>query len=355
MAVWKLKGKRVLDFSLPTIAETSVLPFVVTRVSGEQFAGNVGDTVTLKVGELRARARDYEWRTRTAPIQFDDIYGGGYFPIKINKHVYSATKLTDEHLRMDEVNFAAEVAEPQAKAIGKDYEAKVLTAFRAANAKHKFTGTGQRFMPGTDPHLVALELRRLMDAEKRVPASGRVFLVGTDIAAEWLSSERLTSYDKIGQVNIPAVRDGIIGQFQGSPVIVHNELDPNEGFYLHNSSLVVASLAPYVPAGVSWGTTRSNSMGQALRLIRDYDANFLTDRAIMSTYLGTNEFRDSTDANGEWIFETGEVDPDDLAQMFPSGSVPTLQPVGTRKNVRIIPFKYEGLGSVLPEDALGGA
>lgn len=41
--------------------------------------------------------------------------------------------------------------------------------------------------------------------------------------------------------------------------------------------------------------------------------------------------------------------------MFPSSELPDLAPVGTRKNVRIIPFKYEGTGSVLPEDALGGA
>lgn len=350
MAVWKKKARKVLDFTIDTWQRQVIAPAVITRTSGDKFKGSLGDTVDLKVGGLRAKARDYEWRTRNAPIVFDDIFGGGSFPIKLNKHVTSATKLTDEHDTMDEIEFSREVTGPMAEAIARDYETKVLSALGSVNAKVSWNGTP--VADDVDPHLVTLELKRLMDQAKRVPAAGRVFLIGSDIAAQWVASDRLSRYDSIGGSAESAVRDAVIGRMAGSPVIVHPELDPTQGYYLHKSSLVVASVAPVKPRGAAFSETRTNSAGQGLTLVADYDINFATDRLLLHTYLGINEFRDETTAAGEWIFETGELDEDDLAQMYPPGERPTLAAPGTRKNVRIIPFRYASGGSVLPADAL---
>jgi hypothetical protein len=300
---------------------------LITRIGGDQFKGALGDTVTLRTNDrLTAVARAYTWRTRPAPIVLDDITGyEDGIPIKLDTHLYSATGLTDEHMTLDEIEFAREVLQPQAAAVGEELNARALAAFRAADWKRSFSVAA-----GTDPHLVAIEAQRLVNADKVAPAGGRVFLIGTDIAAEWLVSDRLSKYDWNGEVGTPAVRQATIGQLAGTPVVVHGELDPAEAYYFHRGSLVVANMAPVVPQGAVAGRTGVNAAGFAARWLQDYDAAYLTDRSIVSTFAGISEIKDE---------RKGGNGPDarDL-----------LEDEGARKNVRGLKITYTGTGSVLP-------
>jgi hypothetical protein len=299
---------------------------LVTRIGGDQFKGALGDTVTMRTNDrLVATARTYEWRTRTAPIVLDDISGfEDGIPIKLDTHLYSATGLTDEHMTLDEIEFAREVLAPQAQAVGRELNARALAAFRAADWKQSFTVAA-----GIDPHRVAVEARRRVDSDKVAPAGGRVFLIGSDIAAEWLVSDRLSKYDWSGETGTPAVRNATIGQLAGTPVIVHNELDPAEAYYFHKGSHVIANLAPAVPQGAVAGRTGVNAGGFSARWIQDYDAAYLTDRSIVSTFAGISEIKDERKGgNG--------LDKNDL-----------LEDPNARNNVRGLKITYTGTGSVI--------
>lgn len=330
MAVLKVKAKKVIDFFLPMVERELISPLLVTRLAGDNFKGALGDTVTLRMPGAQAVARDYNFRGRTAPIVLDDITGGAAVPIKINTHVYSATGLEDEHMTLDEVDFAAEVLAPQVAAVTDRLEAKTVAGVRATNAKHTLT-----FDATDDPFLVALEAKRRMDAEKVAPTTGRVYLVGSDIAAQWLASDRLSRYDSTGQEGTPALREAIIGRLAGSPVVEHSGLNPGEGYYFHKSGLVTANLAPVVPQGVVQGRTGITRNGSAVRWIQDYDPQYLRDRSVVSSFFGYNDIRDERNADGSWMFEQGDMDDEEFAVL---GINPATLPAAgaARRNVRVI-------------------
>lgn len=333
MAVKKVRAKRQVNYFLPMMERQLILPYVMTVMGGETFKGNVGDVVNVKVtdGSI-ATARDYDFRGRTGPIVLDDIFQtGGRMPIRLTTHVYSATGLEDEHFTLDDISFAREVLAPQVEAVVDRVEGKALAGFRNLHPKHTIEADA-----GEDPHLVALEAKRLMDADKVAPYSGRVFLVGSDVAAAWLASDRLTEANLADSVT-PALRDATIGRLSQAPVVVHNGLDPQEAFYMHSSGLVLGNAVPEVPLGAVTGSTGVGKRRIGARWIQDYDANYLRDRSVVSTFIGVNEIRDERDENGDWIIEEGEFDDEELEVMRTRnfGEV-EVQPVGTRKNVRIM-------------------
>lgn len=345
MAVKKVKAKKQINYFLPMVERQLILPYVMTVLGGDTFKGAKGDTVNFKVtdGSI-ATARDYDFRGRTGPIVLDDIYqSGGNIPIKLTTHVVSATGLEDEHFTLDDIDFAREVLAPQVNAVVERVESKALSGFRALHPKHQVT-----FDAGDDPHLIAVESKRLMDSDKVAPYSGRIFLVGTDVAAAWLASDRLSNYQSTGETGTPALRDAVIGTLSGSPVVVHNGLNADEGYYMHSSGLVLGNTAPEVPRGAVTGNSGISKRGIAARWIQDYDANYLRDRSVVSTFLGVNEIRDERAADGSWIVEEGEFDAEDLDVMRnKDGSAVVPVPVGTRKNVRILKFNVSGTGTVL--------
>lgn len=346
MAVQKVKAKKQINFALPMIERQLILPYVMTVLGGDNFKGAKGDTANIKVTEPSiAVARDYDFRGRTGPIVLDDIYqAGGSIPVKLTTHVYHATGLEDEHFTLDDINFASEVLAPQAEAVVSRVEAKALAGFRNLHPKH-----APALAADDDPHMVAIEAKRLMDSDKVAPTGGRVFLIGTNVEAAWRASDRLSEANLSDNVS-PNLRDAIIGRLSGSPVVVHNGLDPDEAYYMHSSGLVLGCVAPTVPKGAVTGNSAVGRRGIGATWVQDYDMNYLRDRSVVHTFLGVNEIRDERAADGSWIVEEGEFDDEDLAVMRNrDGSEVEPVAVGTRKNVRVIKFDTSagGFGSVL--------
>lgn len=301
MAVIKAKPEKLIQLALAIVERKVVSPYLSTRLPDGAFTGAKNDTVTMRIGELKAKARDYEFRTRTAPIVMDDIEGEGGIAFKLDKHVYSATALTLEHLTLDEINFVKEVLGPQATAVADDLEAKTLAKFATIPWKRTMALTAD-----TDPHLAAIEARRLLDADKVAPRAGRAYLIGSNVEAAWLASDRLSKYDSTGQEGTPALRDAIIGRLAGAPVISLMELDPNFIWYGHPSALAVANVAPVVPQGAKAGKQGVSKKGFAGTWIQDYDGNYAQDRSMFHAFAGFTDIRDERDASGALLDPTGE-------------------------------------------------
>lgn len=301
MAVIKAKPEKIVPFFLGMMARDSILPYVTTRVPQNFFNGAANDTVTLRVGGLipTAVARDYEWRTRTAEIQLDDIGPDGAesgIAVKLDTHLVSATALTDEQMTLDDIDFGREVLQPQVQAVTQRIESRVAAAFEAA----PFADT-LSFGDGADPLRVVVEAQRLLDSHKVAPREGRIFVVGTNIAAHFLTSDRISRYDSTGQTGTPALRDAIIGRIAGTSILVTTNIDPNAGFYVHPSALVTGNVAPVVPRGVTVGRSGVSANGFAARWIMDYDARYARDRSVVSSFMGITSVNDERDANGHII------------------------------------------------------
>ena len=285
-----IKAPRYGALAVAALNRRVVLPNVFTKYDGGNFVGALDDTVTFKLPGV-TQARDYEWRTRTNPIVLDKI-GRTAISIKLDTHTYSAVPITDEELTLDLTSFATEILDPQLNAVIERLEGKVMAGLRAA----PFKVTNLNASESDDPFDFALEAEATLDASF-APADGRKLLLGSN-AWRWLAkSDSLLKYDP--QQAQSAYRRSVVGQIANFEVVKSQRLAPNEIFAVHPSALVMANVAPGNPDGATY-SYRTQAQGFGVRVLKDYDPNFLRDRSIVSTFTGISSVNDEyeQDANG---------------------------------------------------------
>lgn len=285
-----IKAAQYAALAVAALNRKTVLPQVFTRFDGRAFVGALDDTVTFKLPGVTV-ARDYEWRTRTNPIVLDKI-GRTKVSIKLDTHTYSAVPITDEELTLDLSNFNVEVLTPQLQAVIERLEGKVMAGLRAA----PFKVTTLDADAADDPYEWALGASATLDTQG-TPSDGRKLLLGAN-AWKWLMmSEALTKYDPAQAQT--AFRRATIAQIADFDVVKSNRLAPNEIFATHSSALVLANVAPGNPDGAVYSASQAYE-GMSVRVLRDYDPNFLRDRSVVSTFTGISSVNDEylTDSNG---------------------------------------------------------
>jgi hypothetical protein len=287
-----LKPEVIAAAALGLLERELVLPRLVWRMGINDFKGAADDTVTVRV-PARTTAREYEWRTRVSPIVLDELTETSV-AVTLSKHPYSAVAVTDEELTLDIVNFSEQVLRPQIRAVAEKLETYVYDAMNGADLHWPVIAPGAGDSPGgggstaeydndAKDILVALvEARRRLNV-KNVPVAGRVIVVGADIEAILLNGSQLLDASAAGDAG--ALRDAQIGRLYGMPVYTSNALPSDQAWVFHPSAFVLANVAPVVPAGVVMGASQSYE-GLAMRWIRDYDANYLRDRSVVSAFAG---------------------------------------------------------------------
>lgn len=302
-----IKAAKFAALAVAALERDTVLPNIVTRMAGDQFIGAEDDTVTFKLPGVTV-ARDYEWRTRTAPIVLDKI-GRTKVAIKLDTHTYNAIPITDEELTLDLESFGTEVVIPQVTAIGERLEGKVITGVRAA----PFKVTNLDAAEADDPYAWALHAAATLNSQG-TPKGRRVLYVGGN-PWEWLmQSESLVKMDP--EQAQTAYREAVFGRIAGFDVLTNELIGDNEIFALHPSWGVLANIAPDIPEGVTYGARRT-FRGYSLRVIRDYDPNYARDRSFINTFTGLSSVNDeylrggdgslTLDANGDPQLTTKNV------------------------------------------------
>lgn len=285
-----LKPTRILRTSLALLEREIVLPRTVWAYGRADFAGAKDDTVTLRLPSILT-ARDYEWRTRTAPIQIDDLTEKGV-DIKLDKHPYSAVAITDEQLELDIESFSEQVSMPQMRAVAERLEGYIATALAAAPWKETVTynaSTGSAYS-------AVVEARRVLN-NANVPMADRHLVMGTGVEAAFLNDDHLSKFDQSGSDD--ALREAQIGRIAGFTAMVSNAIPEDAMYAYHRTAIAWANIAPRVPEGATAGA--SEVLGDlAMRWIRDYDPNFLRDRAVVSAFAGVTAVTDGplTDLDG---------------------------------------------------------
>ncbi len=281
-----IKARKFAALAVGALERDTVLPNIVTRYDANGFVGALNDTVTAKLPGVTV-ARDYEWRTRTAPIVLDSI-GRTSVDIKLDTHVYNAIPITDEELTLDIESFGEEVVVPQVNAIGERLDSKVMAALRAAPFKvTNLAASGSGATP-TNAYNWAVGLSAQMTANG-CPATGRVLLVGANPWAWLMQSPQLVTMDPNQATS--AFREAVMGRIAGFDVITSALVTANEIFAVHPSWAVLANLAPDVPEGVTYGARRTYK-GYSLRVVRDYDPNYARDRSFINTFVGISSVND---------------------------------------------------------------
>jgi len=281
-----LRGDVIAAQALGLLQRQIVLPGLINSRPIGEFAGDQDDTVTVRIPAVLT-ARDYEWRTRTAPITVDDVTETS-IPVVLDTHIYHAAAITDEQMQLDIRDFGSQVLQPQVRAVAEAMENKIAAGMAAGTYATTLTPT-----LGTDkPRDIAVDARTALNNEN-VPMEGRVLVVGADIEADFLKDDHLTMVDQAGTGS--ALREAVIGRLMGFTIVSSNAIAADLAYAFHPSAFTHVLAAPAVPAGVVTGERRAYE-GLAMRWIRDYDTLYLRDRSVLSAFWG---FSAIEDGNGQ--------------------------------------------------------
>jgi hypothetical protein len=287
-----LKAERIAAASLGLLEREIVLPALVWRDAGGDFAGAGGDTISIRVpARTQARTRALrEARPATSEgagiITMDDLTETKV-DVTLDEAIYNAIPVTDEELTLDITNFGTQILAPQVRAVAEGLENKVAGEMTGA------TYATELELDTADPYKTLVDARVALN-KANVPMSERTCVVGADMEGVFLKSEHLSHAEKSGSDT--ALRDAVIGRVAGfGNIYVSNALPANVGFCFHKTAFVLSMRAPAVPDGASYGSSQSYA-GLAMRWLRDYDFRNVQDRSLVDVYAGSNIIADGPDS-----------------------------------------------------------
>jgi hypothetical protein len=297
-----IKAARVAAQSLGLLERELVLPRLIWRDAGGDFAGASGDAVTIRVpAYMTARTRVLRGGT---PITVDELAETSV-TVTLDTDVYKAIGVSDEEMTLDIVSFGEQVTQPAMAAVARGIEDAVATQIAAA----PYATTIE--VDNTDPWDSIIDARTVLN-KMNIPMNGRALLVGADLEAKIIKSDRFTAQIGGDSAASDALRDATIGRIGGFTVVTSNAIDPDEGVAFHQSAFALAMRAPVVPAGASWGQS-SSFAGLAMRLLRDYDFLNVRDRLLADVFIGT-----------DYIPDYGIVDSEGRFAPDPAGAASTI-------------------------------
>lgn len=286
--------------------EVKLPTLFVNRYGISDFRGAAGDVVNVKRPPL-LRARDKGWRSANALV-VDDLTQSK-IQVRLDKFPYSAVHLSPEEATLDEVDFVRDVQAPQVRSMIEFYEEVIVDTLSGADfvLEVNFTPTSPATAYNHDPATVALRARKLL-VDAKVPTTGLYWLVGSTISENIAGHERLLAVDTSGMSD--ALREGVVGRLAGFTVVEVPALDPEESYFVHETAVAIANVAPVVPRGAVSGSSIAEN-GMAITQIFDYDSANAKDRSIVESFVGASIVLDpETDENGAVIITDGEVQMD---------------------------------------------
>lgn len=270
-----LKAAQIVDAANLLLQREVVLPRLVTRYGLADFQYALDDTVTLRVPAVRT-AKTRTMRSGT-PLSAEDLAETSV-PIKLDTHVYDLINITDEQLTLDIRDFARQVLAPQIRGVVEGLENVLATTIEGATFEADPVS-------GTDPYDVAVDASIALN-KQNVPRNGRVLLLGANVEAAFLKSDKLSKVNESGDSS--ALRDATITRVAGFRVVGSNAIDPDFAAAFHATAFGLGVVAPAVPSGATMGERREMD-GLALRYLRDYNPTNSTgpvDRSLVDAFAG---------------------------------------------------------------------
>ena len=268
-------AQQVAEVALGLTKGSFRLASVVQRFTEEHYKIGRGNTVFLTVpGALTARSRALG-ETTTAIVL--DSLTETQEPISLDNHAYSAVGLSEYDLSLGLQDFASQVLFPQTDAVADKTEA-TLEAVLAGIAPT----SGITFDEGDPVALFTAGRAALRARGVDLTGNDLVAIVGSTVSDALLASGAL-DYGKTG--NADALRDGSLGSIRGFTAIESGRVAADEVVFMPRNGVYLASRAPEVPIGASFGQKITQD-GLSLRYLRDYDTAHTQDRSLVSTFLG---------------------------------------------------------------------
>lgn len=247
------------------------LPRTVTAIPGSEFAGDNGDTITVRVPQPGAA------RTQSTPgatLTADDVEE---IPVNVAlAHLYHLKNVTDEELSLDIVDFARQVSRVQMEAVATGAEDELAGAMNGLSADLSIAADG------SDMEEQILEAREQL-GRANAPTSDRFFACSPEVATFVLGLDKFTRVDASGSDQ--ALRNAVIGRLYGFTFVESNALTAGEAVAYHRSGFCFANRTPVMPRGAT-DSASASTQGIGLRHVFQYDASRARDQSLVSTFAG---------------------------------------------------------------------
>lgn len=288
------KAEKIAGVALGILQRTIVLPNLFSNRYGiADFKGAKGDVVNVKRPAILV-AQDAGFRDRN-PIVYQDLVQSR-IQVKLSRYPIVPVQLSDEELTLDIENYSQDVTVPQVRALVEDFENTIADTLGGATFVHEVN-----YAPGADPRKIAIQARKLLNGSN-VPANGRYWIVGSEVSAEIASFDKLLDVDTAGLPE--AVREGVVGRLAGFTIVESNALDGDESYFVHNSALALAYVAPAAPKGATSSAIAIEG-GLSVRQLFDYDSDTLHDRSILGVFTGGSVVTDPQIGDDGLVVQSG--------------------------------------------------
>lgn len=271
MANTLLTSSVIAPTAVGLLARQLVLPQTVIRVSGDNFRGGNGDSVTVRV-PVKVGARTQV--TPGAAITYDDITETAV-TLTVD-HLYNGVKVTDEDLAMGIGSFGAQILDPQIAGIAEGAEDEIAAAMNALAADASFDLSAST----ADTKAKILGAREALSSAN-VPVADRYLAVSPEISTRVLE----VIGDRETAAGDNALASAVLGRLYGFTIVESNGLTGGTAVAYHRTSFAFANFSAPVPSGASDGA-QITTAGVALRWVRQYDPDILSDRSVVSTFAG---------------------------------------------------------------------
>jgi hypothetical protein len=284
-----LKPQQYIQLTLAEQYRQSRLQGIITPFSGENFVGSLNDTLIYKTKPVTI-ARDYEFRVRTRPIVFDEIYRN-QLPLTIDQHMTVGNRWTDEERKFDLQNMRREIAEPMGEAMATRFDSKILARLLSADWAVTNLNINAANYPGDTGALkAAMEIKAKLDKVGTPGPNGRYLILGANAFLWFITSKAIQLYDPAQALTV--FRQGVFGRIAGFDVVDGTQLvDENAIIALHPSWAVLSTAAPENPESLKF-SERATVRGISARLAAQYDMDYASDRLLLNTFWGVNEIKD---------------------------------------------------------------
>jgi hypothetical protein len=284
--------------ALALLERDAVLANLVWRDAAGDFRGAKDDTISIR---LPAYAKANKRALRSGDARTVSTLHERKVDVTLDTDLYQRVKITDEELTLDIESFERQVVVPVAGALIRGIEDEIVDEVQGASYENEVT------IDRDAPYDGIVDARRKLN-DARVPADGRILIMGSEVESVFLKDDQFVRADASGSTE--TLRNAQIGRVAGLAAISVPALEPDEAYAFHRTAYVLNSRAPMVPASAAAGSTIAAD-GFALRVVQILEPDTVVDNFHADVWVGTNIVEDfGKMTNGR--FQPG-IDPEDPA------------------------------------------
>lgn len=279
----------IAKVGLAKLYNTIVLAGLVNRDYDDDFAGKVGDTITIK-SPASFTAQVFN---RNSGIQLQDATEGST-TATLDTLLDVSFAVTAEELSLKITDFQKQLLDPAMEALAQDIDGRLAEAL--VDAAERAGGGGTASQGAGTPSSTIRTARAILGRNK-LPMENRYAVLSPEAAAKMLGEDLLVRADASGST--AALRDALIGRVHGFGTYETQTLGygPNDkgqadGIAFHRDAVALISRTLPAPEGVAPSQVAiANYKGLGLRVVKAYDINKKQDVVSIDTLIGVKELR----------------------------------------------------------------